>query len=60
MGLDFSSFRFLDGGAFLMVDVAVPFLVLAGAGRFLDDAGSGADASVDGTGTEELRELFCW
>jgi hypothetical protein len=57
IGLDFedSTFRFLVEGAFLVVAVAVPFFVLAGAGRFLGFAGSAIEASVEGTGTEESR-----
>lgn len=51
-----STFRFLAGGAFFVVVVAVPFFVLAGAGRFFEGAGS---VSVDGTGTEESRRGEC-
>lgn len=54
-----SSLRFLDGAAFFTVAVAMPFFVLEGAGRFLEGAGSGAEVSVDGTGTEESRSGVC-
>ena len=55
LSLEDSTFRFLVGGAFLVAAVAVPFFVLAGAGRFLGFAGSAIEASVEGTGTEDSR-----
>lgn len=50
-----STLRFLAGGAFFVVVVAVPFFVFDGAGRFFETGGSGAAVSVDGTGTENSR-----
>lgn len=41
-----SIFRFFVGGAVFFI-VAVPFFVLAGAGRFLGIVGSGVATSVD-------------
>lgn len=54
-----STLRFLAGGAFLVVVVAVPFFVLAGAGLFLGFEGSGTETSVDGTGTDDSRRGEC-
>ena len=48
-----SIFRLFAGGAFFVV--AMPFLGLAGAGRFFDTVGSGGESSVDCTGTEDSR-----
>lgn len=54
-----STLRFFDGGGFLVI-VAVPFFVLEGAGRFLDAVlCSGADTSVEGTGTDDSRSGDC-
>ena len=51
-----STFRFLAGGTFLPVAVAVPFLLLdAGAGRFFDTIGSVSTLSVEGIGTDDSR-----
>jgi hypothetical protein len=59
-----STFRFLAGGALsFLIAEAVPFFVLAGAGRFFEGAGSSLlTSSVVGTGTEDSRsgDGFRW
>lgn len=55
-----STFRFFAGGAFsFFMVVAVPFFVLAGAGRFLLGPVASGTGSVVGIGTDDSRRGDC-